>query len=222
MLESKGRQWRLPCRRRVHNIFKCETLNSSRNLNSIMTCQRIHASSAINLKIMFKYTQLIIVWTIIMRQHHDTSMLCIMTALSSKCGGVLFFFRSKVFTINCIFFATRYIPIINCFLCAFIWSWVMTLWLDDESTALPPKAATQSEQLTRTRQAGRGPLLQTANDKLGIWQGHWDSHFHEHLQWLYKHWLGLRRISSFKKNVESACQCIIMMMPHWHWRPCHN
>ncbi len=31
-----------------------------------------------------------------------------------------------------------------------------------------------------------GPIaaesVQTANDKLGIWQGHWDSHFHVGLQ----------------------------------------
>ncbi len=37
--------------------------------------------------------------------------------------------------------------------------------------------------------------VQTANDKLGIGQGHWDSHFHVALQWL-------RRISSFKNNVQ--------------------
>ncbi len=37
------------------------------------------------------------------------------------------------------------------------------------------KGSTHSGQLTRTRLAGRSPLQQTANDKLGTWQGHWDS-----------------------------------------------
>jgi hypothetical protein len=54
----------------------------------------------------------------------------------------------------------------------------MTLSHNNESTGLPPKAATPPGQLTRTRLAGWPPLQQTANDKLSIWQGHGDSHFH--------------------------------------------
>ncbi len=76
----------------------------------------------------------------------------------------------------------------------------------------PASKDSHTVSLTQTQQAGRAPLLETANDKLGIW-GHWDSHFHVGLQWLYTHWLGLRRISSFKKNVQ-------VCLPHW--RPGHS
>ncbi len=97
----------LPCRRRAHNVFKCETLNSSRNLKSIMNCQQIHASSAIDLKIMFKYTQLIIVCTIIMRQY--THVLCIVVEVWRCPFFQRVFLKSPLptwrITINCIFFA---------------------------------------------------------------------------------------------------------------------
>ncbi len=61
---------------------------------------------------------------------------------------------------------------------------VMTQLLT-QSKGKPPKAATLSGQLTQIRPAGRSPLQQTANDKLGTWQGHWDSPIHEGLHTWY-------------------------------------
>ncbi len=100
------------------------------------------------------------------------------------------FFFSKGFKvslphkINCIFFAmassdnTNQLSIVS-YVLASGHDLVTRWWVHRTAT---PKAATQSGQLTWTWQAGWGPLLQTANDKLSIWQGHWDSHFHVDLQ----------------------------------------
>ncbi len=57
----------------------------------------------------------------------------------------------------------------------------MTLIHCDSVHRPASKGSTHSGQLTRTRLAGRSPLQQTADDKLGTWQGHWDS------MWVYTH-----------------------------------
>jgi hypothetical protein len=79
----------------------------------------------------------------------------------------------------------------------------MTLWLDDESTGLPHQRQPhlQGSWLWPDRQAGAHccRLLMTSWTSIGKDTGIVTS------MWVYTHWLGLWRVSSFKKMFKSAC-----------------
>ncbi len=87
----------------------------------------------------------------------------------------------------------------------------MTLWVDDESTGLPPKAATgQLTLILVTCQTCWSPLQQTTNDKPRPWQRHGDSPFHVGLP-TFQGSFGVN--FGIDTSTKSSCQT----MSVWDW-----